>query len=61
MPIFEYRCPKCLTKFEIRHLGSEGTDSKCVNCNVHLEKQISLPAIRFIGKGFHCNDYKSKE
>jgi len=41
MPIFEYRCSKCNTKFEVLHKSSQsGEEVTCPNCNSNNNKKL---------------------
>ena len=42
MPIYEYKCQDCGTKFEKLVRRSEGTDLECPSCGQkHLEQELS--------------------
>jgi len=59
MPIYEYICEKCLTKFEVSGKISVLLTLKpnCPNCNGNkVKKLISLPFIQFKGSGFYSTD-----
>jgi putative FmdB family regulatory protein len=58
MPIFDYRCTRCTTIYDILHKGKElSEDIVCPHCASHQHtKLISLPSI--ITKGAssaHCD------
>lgn len=41
MPIYEYRCTKCGTKYEILHLGREiAKDIVCPSCSSNKHKKL---------------------
>jgi putative FmdB family regulatory protein len=59
MPIFDYRCTRCNTLYDILHIGKElREDVLCPHCGSHQHtKLISIPSI--ITKGAssaHCNE-----
>lgn len=61
MAIYNYICPICGAKKNKRFKMSDVpqfVDCKCGNC---MQKQLSLPAIQFKGKGFAKNDLIDKE
>lgn len=60
MPTYEYQCQKCGHVFEVMQSFSDAPVTKCEACAGKVKKLFSPPAIIFKGKGFHCNDYKSK-
>jgi len=42
MPIYEYKCQDCGTKFEKLVRGSEGSELECPSCGQkHLEQELS--------------------
>jgi len=42
MPLYEYRCPKCQTEFELKRPASEAQQSaKCPNCGAEAPRMIS--------------------
>jgi putative FmdB family regulatory protein len=60
MPTYDYKCPKCSSKFEKFHSISENPDVKCPDCGTTSSRQIGGGAgIMFKGSGFYVNDYKS--
>lgn len=41
MPIFEYRCSKCNTKFEVLHKSTQISEEvTCPNCNSNDSKKL---------------------
>ena len=70
MPYYEYECKECGAKLEIfQHMADPDLDRNVHRhkeregfplCDGLLEKKISAPMLRFIGKGFYVNDYKKK-
>jgi putative FmdB family regulatory protein len=60
MPIFEYKCGKCGSVFEVLQTKSKAAE-KCEKCGAKARK---LPASRvgfvFKGSGFYVNDYSKK-
>ncbi len=44
MPIYEYKCPKCRERFELRrNIADSDSEIKCPRCgNKHPERIISL-------------------
>ena len=60
MPIFEYRCSDCNTKFEVLHKSSEKTeDVICPKCNSTKSKKLmsSFAASMDGGSGFSGSSY----
>lgn len=58
MPIYEYSCSRCDHKFEVRQ-GYDDPKPACPQCNKKrkVKRLISVPALKFVGSGFYCNDY----
>lgn len=60
MPIYEYLCPSCQHRFEVRQKMSDAPVSTCVRCGKAVTKLISPPAIMFKGSGWYVTDYSDK-
>lgn len=60
MPQFEYECEKCKTvKTCLKTLADIDKEERCVLCNKPMKRVIaSSVSAKFVGKGFHCNDYR---
>lgn len=61
MPLYEYRCRKCSSVFEVLQKVNELPLIKCPTCEGPLEKIISPPAIQFKGSGWYITDYAQKK
>lgn len=64
MPIYEYKCKDCLTKFEIRATFEAFLNLKpvCPSCHGNkIKKLISIPNVQFKGHGFYVNDNTDKD
>jgi putative FmdB family regulatory protein len=64
MPYYDYECVKCHKQFEIQqHMVDpefkiyDHLDRYCCRCNGPVVRMISAAALKFVGKGFHINDY----
>jgi putative FmdB family regulatory protein len=56
MPIYEYKCQDCGTKFEKLVRRSEGTDLECPSCGQkHLEQEFSTFAAHS-GSASHASE-----
>ena len=61
MPIYEYKCQECQTKFEMSGTFEALISLKptCPNCHGNkVRKLISIPFIHYNGDGFYSNDSK---
>ena len=60
MPIYEYKCSKCASVFEVIQKVDEPALKKCLKCGGELHKIISPPALQFKGNGWYITDYAKK-
>jgi len=61
MPTYEYKCPKCGTRFERFQRITDAPRAKCPKCGARAERQLSGGhGIVFKGSGFYETDYKRK-
>jgi putative FmdB family regulatory protein len=59
MPTYEYKCPKCGTRFERLQKISEPAGAPCPKCGTKAERLISGGhGLVFKGSGFYETDYK---
>ena len=61
MPIYEYECQRCSTRFEVKRSFNDNTVVLCPKC--HREAHLifsAVPAI-FKGSGFYTTDSRSAE
>lgn len=61
MPLYEYKCQKCASVFEVIQKISEPPLTECPKCGGRLKKVLSAPAIQFKGSGFYITDYAKKK
>jgi putative FmdB family regulatory protein len=61
MPLYEYECESCGSRFErIRKFSDPPVDT-CIKCGKGpVRKLISSPAIQFKGSGWYITDYAKK-
>ena len=57
MPLYEYKCSKCHSVFEVIQKVNEPPLEKCLKCGASVQKIISAPAIQFKGSGWYITDY----
>lgn len=60
MPIYEYKCLRCDSRFEKMQKVSEPPFEVCEKCGGDLEKQWSLSGFQFKGAGWYVTDYAGK-
>jgi len=60
MPLYEYECEACGTRFEQIQKFSDPPVEKCPACGGTVQKLMSLPAFQFKGTGWYVTDYARK-
>jgi len=60
MPIYSFRCQKCLHVIErIQSYNDEFPE--CPVCGSKMTRLLGSPAFKFKGKGFYCTDYRKRK
>jgi putative FmdB family regulatory protein len=59
MPLYDYRCSHCDYTTEIEKSMDDTSKFYC-ECGGLLERVYNSPYCKFVGEGFHCNDYATK-
>jgi putative FmdB family regulatory protein len=60
MPIYEYHCDSCDTRFERLQRLDDPPLAACEECGGPVRKLISAPAFQFKGSGWYVTDYARK-
>jgi putative FmdB family regulatory protein len=61
MPLYEYQCDACGTRFELIRKFSDPPLEVCPTCGKGpVQKLISSPAFQFKGSGWYITDYARK-
>jgi putative FmdB family regulatory protein len=61
MPLYEYECEACGSRFEKIRKFSDAPLEVCDKCGKGpVKKLLSSPAIQFKGSGFYITDYAKK-
>ena len=61
MPLYEFECEACKTRFERIQKFTDANPEACPTCGKGpVRKLPSSPAIQFKGSGFYITDYKKK-
>ena len=61
MPLYEYECDACGSRFEQIQKFSDPPLEVCAKCGERkIHKLVSSPAIQFKGSGWYINDYAKK-
>jgi len=61
MPIYEFKCSKCQSVFEVIQKVDAPVLKKCLNCGAPVRKIISPSALQFKGSGWYITDYAQKD
>jgi len=59
MPIYQYVCSKCNTKFELRQSFNDESVASCPQCKAESRRLFVPVPIIFKGSGFYVTDSKS--
>ena len=60
MPLYEYKCTKCGSVFEVLQKVNDLLLKKCIHCQGAVKKVLSPSALQFKGSGWYVTDYASK-
>ena len=58
MPIYEYECQSCASRFELRQGFNDEPVKFCPTCRGEARRVIHSVPIVFKGSGFYVNDYR---
>jgi putative FmdB family regulatory protein len=56
MPVYQYLCPKCNLKFELKQSFSDDSIVVCPKCQNGARRLFSTVPIIFKGRGFYVTD-----
>ena len=60
MPIYEYKCLKCHTEFEVMQKMSDAPLTDCPSCGKSaFAKQLSAAGFQLKGNGYYVTDFKN--
>ncbi len=57
MPLYEYKCARCGSVFEVLQKISDQPVTVHAGCGGQVERLLSPPALQFKGSGFYITDY----
>ncbi|MBI4188329.1 MAG: zinc ribbon domain-containing protein [Chloroflexi bacterium] len=60
MPIYEYECTCCPTRFELKQSFDEDSQVTCPKCGGDAMRVFSPVPVIFKGSGFYVTDYRGK-
>lgn len=61
MPIYEYKCRKCGSEFEVFKKITEPDEKSCKFCKGPVNKLVSLSSFQLQGSGWYVTDYAGKK
>jgi putative FmdB family regulatory protein len=61
MPIYEYKCKKCGSEFEVFQKISDADVKSCKSCRGPVHKLVSLSSFQLQGSGWYVTDYGGKK
>jgi putative FmdB family regulatory protein len=61
MPIYEYKCMKCGSEFEVFKKMTEPDEKSCKFCKGLVKKLVSLSSFQLQGSGWYATDYAGKK
>ena len=56
MPVYEYECTCCSSRFELKQSFGENTTTSCPQCGGNAQRIFSPVPIIFKGAGFYSTD-----
>ena len=59
MPIYEYECTCCSTRFELKQSFNDNTQVSCPKCGGDTRRVFSPVPIIFKGPGFYSTDSRN--
>ncbi len=57
MPLYEYKCKRCDSVFEVIQKFSDAPIQTHEGCGGEVERLLSSPALQFKGSGWYITDY----
>jgi putative FmdB family regulatory protein len=61
MPIYEYKCKKCGSEFEVFQKITDSGPKSCKFCRGPVNRLISLSSFQLQGSGWYVTDYGGKK
>ena len=58
MPIYEYECKKCRSRFEMKRSFGEDGSAKCPECRGKAYRIFTSVPVIFKGSGFYVTDQR---
>ena len=61
MPVYEYECPNCQSKFEVTRKFSETGGGTCPTCGSEGRRVYCAPFLVFKGPGFYVTESRTEK
>lgn len=61
MPIYEFECTCCPSRFELKRSFHDETPVSCPACGKNAQRRFSSVPIIFKGSGFYVTDHKGSQ
>ncbi len=61
MPIYEYECNKCRSRFEKKQRFYDEAVAECPQCQGKCQRVISVGAVIYKGSGFYVTDTRKEK
>jgi putative FmdB family regulatory protein len=61
MPVYEYECGKCSTRFEVKQSFHDEAKAACKKCGSQARRLFKPVPIMFKGSGFYVTDNSGKK
>lgn len=60
MPSYDYKCPICSFRFEVRRSFSDDSQVNCPRCQSPAQRLFSPATVLFKGQGFYTTDRQQR-
>ena len=58
MPLYDYSCPSCDHRFELRQSFQDDAIAACPECGAQSSRVLHAPQVVYKGSGFYTTDRK---
>ena len=58
MPTYEYQCPECQQRFDLRQGFTDPPQAECPRCGAQAQRRILAAGIVFKGRGWYSTDHR---
>jgi putative FmdB family regulatory protein len=61
LPVYEYECTRCSSRFEVKRSFDEDSPVACPNCGRRARRLFSPVPVIFKGAGFYATDSRGSQ